>query len=282
MRTRLVGDVRTSAIGLGCMPMSVEDFHVPHDRCIATIHAALDAGVRLLDTADAYSPTAAMGHNEAIVAEALRTWPGDADDVLVATKGGLVRPADDEYAPDGRPEHIRAACDASLRRLGVEAIGLYQHHVPDPQVPYEESVGALAELREAGKVRMVGVCNVTSEHLDRARAVTEIASVQNALSPGRRDHVALAGQCEDLGIALLAHSPFGGVLDADTLARRAPAMQAIADERGVSVHQVCLAWLLALAANVIPIPGSSRPATATASARAVDLRLSPDEVARLS
>ena len=147
MQQRTIGDRTVSAIGLGGMPLSIEGRPDDRGRCLATVHAALDAGVTLIDTADAYHlDSSDVGHNETLVAEALATYGGDVSDVLVATKGGHTRPGGGDWDIDGSPEHLRAACDASLKRLGVEAIGLYQHHRPDPTVPYADSIGALAEL----------------------------------------------------------------------------------------------------------------------------------------
>lgn len=281
MQHRTIGDVETSAIGLGCMPLSVEEGHPDHEQAMATIHASLDAGVRLLDTADAYSPTARMGHNEELVAEALRTWSGDADEVLVATKGGHVRTPDGGWGLDGRPEHLRAACDESLRRLGVEAIGLYQHHRPDPAVPYEETIGALGELHAAGKIRLIGISNADPAQIRTAHEAVPLAAVQNQFSPAFRSSEPELELCAELGLAFLPWSPLGGMSDAEALATRFPAFREVADDHGVSPHQVCLAWMLAKAPVVIPIPGSSRPATAAASAAAVHVELTPAELERL-
>ena len=253
-----------------------------HQRSIATIHAALDAGVTLVDTADAYSTGGPdTGHNERLIADALRTWPGDADAVLVATKGGHVRPGDGSWRVDGRPEHLRSACDASLRALGVEAIGLYQFHRPDPEVPFAESIGALAELQAEGKIRMAGLSNVTIEQIDEARAVLPIVSVQNQFSPAFRSSAAELSYCGGLGIAFLAWSPLGGMSAAADLADRHAAFAMVAERRGASPQQVCLAWVLAQGDHVIPIPGSSRPETILDSIAAADLRLDDDELVAL-
>jgi aryl-alcohol dehydrogenase-like predicted oxidoreductase len=186
MQHRTIGDVEVSAIGLGGMPMSIEGR--PDERqSIRTIHAALDAGVTLLDTADSYHLHAGeVGHNERLIARALREWRGDSDTVLVASKGGHLRPGDGSWTVDGSPEHLRAACEASLRALGVETIGLYQFHRPDPRVPYAESVGTLAELQREGKIRMAGISNATVAQIDEARGIVDIVSVQNEFSPAFR------------------------------------------------------------------------------------------------
>lgn len=279
--TRRIGDVEVSAIGLGCMPLSITEGEPPRDHAIGTIHAALDAGMRLLDTADAYSPTGRSGHNEELVAEALRTWDGDADEVLVATKGGHVRTPDGGWETDGRPQHLRDACEASLRRLGVEAIGLYQHHRPDPDVPYAETLGALAELHEAGKVRMVGISNADPGQIRMAHDMLPLASVQNEFSPRFRSSEPELALCAELGVAFLPWSPLGGIDAAAELGSRHLAFAMVAERHGVSPQQVCLAWHLAKADVVIPIPGSSRPATAVASAEAATIELTEDDLMAL-
>ena len=167
--TRTIGDRAVSAIGLGGMPMSIEG-RPDRERSIATIHASLDAGVTFVDTADAYHLHAdEVGHNETLIAEALSSWGGDRDSVLVATKSGHLRPGDGSWTQDGRPEHIKAAAKASAKRLGVEAIGLHQFHRPDPAVPYAESVGALVELLDEGVIQMAGISNATPTRSARPR-----------------------------------------------------------------------------------------------------------------
>jgi aryl-alcohol dehydrogenase-like predicted oxidoreductase len=250
----------------------------PEDRSIATIHAALDAGVNLIDTADAYSRDASdVGHNERLVARALR---GRRDGVIVATKGGHTRTPDGGWAVDGRPEHLRAACEASLRALETDRIDLYQHHRPDPNVPYAESIGALKELQDAGKVRWIGISNATVEQIDEARAIAEVVSVQNQLSleyTGPLEKGELA-HCDERGTAFLPWSPLGGIARAAEAAGRHDPVRAAAEAHGVSPQQVALAWLLSLSPVVIPIPGASRPESIADSARAADLELSRDEL----
>jgi len=285
MRTRSIGGLTVSAIGLGGMPMSIEG-RPEEQRSIATIHAALDAGVTLIDTADAYhlNPGEA-GHNERLIARALATYGGDTSDVLVATKGGHVRPGDGSWTVDGSPAHLHEAAEASLKALGVDAIGLYQFHRPDPKVPYEESIGALKDLLDAGKIRLAGISNATVAQIDTARRILgegHLASVQNQFSPAFRSSEGELRRCADLGIAFLPWSPFGGIGQAVDLGANHSAVQEIADAHGVSPQQVTLAWMLALAPVVIPIPGASRPASITDSAQAADLGLTGDEVTRLS
>lgn len=264
------------------MPMSLEG-RPDRGRSLATILAALDAGVTLIDTADAYSTGGDdTGHNERLVAEALRAWDGDADEVLVATKGGHVRPGDGSWQVDGRPEHLVAACEASLRALGVEAIGLYQFHRPDPAVPFADSVGALATLLAAGKIRMAGLSNVTVEQIDEARAIVPVASVQNQFSPAFRSSAGELAHCGAHGIAFLAWSPLGGMGRASELASEHAAFANVAERHGVSAQQVALAWELAQGDHVIPIPGSSRPETILDSLGAIDLVLTADDLEELA
>lgn len=281
MQQRPLGDTTVSAIGLGAMPMSTAPYP-DRDRALRTLHAALDAGVTLIDTADAYcAGPDDVGHNERLVAEGLASWGGDAGQVLVATKGGHVRTADGGWALDGRPEHLRRACEASLRALGVEAIGLYQYHRPDPEVPWAESVGALEELRQEGKVRLVGVSNADPDQIREAASITSLAAVQNELSPRFRSSEPELSLCTELGIAFLPWSPLGGMGSASDLGSAHAAFGEVARERGVSPQQVCLAWLLAMSPAVVPIPGASRPESVRDSVAAVDLVLTDDERARL-
>ncbi|MFB4291837.1 aldo/keto reductase [Nonomuraea sp. ATR24] len=280
---RVIGDVRVGAVGLGAMPLSVEG-RPDRDRAVATIRAALDAGVTLIDTADSYHWHAGEeGHNERLVARALR----GVDGVLVATKGGRGRPGDGSWTVNGDPRHLRRACEASLRRLGAEAIGLYQLHKPDPAVPFAESVGALRELHDEGKIRMIGLSNVDRDQIALARLDLgeRLVSVQNRFSPAVRDGEPELRLCDELGLAFLPWSPLGGI-SRSALESGEPAggtvFHEVARERGVSPQRVCLAWLLALSPRVIPIPGATRPASITDSAAAAGLRLTPGELARLN
>jgi len=252
-------------------------------RSLRTIHTALDAGVTLIDTADAYSANDAdMGHNERLLAKALSTYGGNSSEVIVATKGGHVRTSDGGWEVDGSPAHLREACEASLKALGVEAIGLYQYHRPDPSVPYADSVGTLRELRDEGKIQMVGISNATVAQIDEARSIVELASVQNQFAPNFRSSEGELRHCDSLGIAFLPWSPLGGIGKAGDLGSRFAPFQTVADAHGVSPQQVCLAWMLALSSHVIPIPGASRPETITDSAAAADLELTDEEIATLS
>jgi aryl-alcohol dehydrogenase-like predicted oxidoreductase len=283
MQTRHIGNVQVSAIGLGGMPMSIEG-RPDVRRSISTIHAALEAGVTLIDTADAYHLGAnEVGHNETLIARAVASYGGDTSDVLIATKGGHLRPGDGSWTVNGSPEYLKKACDASLRRLGVEAIGLYQFHRPDPKVPYEDSVGAIRDLLDAGKIRLAGISNATPERIRLSNEILggRLASVQNEFSPAFRSSEPELELCADMGIAFLPWSPLGGSSHAGELGSRFTAFADVAQAYGVSPQQVCLAWMLAKAPVVIPIPGSSRPETIRDSVAAADLKLTADEVARL-
>jgi aryl-alcohol dehydrogenase-like predicted oxidoreductase len=280
METRRIGKVEVSAIGLGGMPLSV-DGRPDRERAFATIRAAVEAGVTLIDTADAYSlDESDFGHNEELITEALK---GVDADVLVATKGGHTRGPGRAWGLDGRPEYLRKACDESLRRLGVEAIGLYQFHRPDPTVPVAESVGALAELLDAGKIRLAGVSNFDPEQIREANDILggRLAAVQNQFSPAFRSSEPELALCAELGIAFLPWSPLGGIGGAADLGSRFRPFADIAEERGVSPQRVCLAWMLAKAPVVIPIPGSSRPESIRDSAAATELRLDETDMTRL-
>jgi aryl-alcohol dehydrogenase-like predicted oxidoreductase len=285
MQTRKIGQVTVSAIGLGGMPMSIEG-RPDEDRSIRTIHAALDSGVTLIDTADAYHLNAGeTGHNERLIAKALASYPGDTIGVLVATKGGHLRPGDGSWTVNGSPAHLREAVEASMKALGVDVIGLYQFHRPDPKVPYAESIGGLKELLDAGKIRLAGISNASIEQIDIARGILgegNLASVQNQFSPAFRSSEAELRYCAELGIAFLPWSPLGGIGRAGRLGARHAAFQEVADAHGVSPQRVTLAWMLALAPVVIPIPGASRPESITDSARAPDLELTEAELSRLT
>ncbi|MFI1505445.1 aldo/keto reductase [Streptomyces sp. NPDC020597] len=282
MQTRRIGELDVSAIGLGAMPMSIEG-RPDEARSLATIHAALDAGVTLIDTADAYHLHAdEVGHNETLIAKALASHDRGAD-VLVATKGGHLRPGDGSWTLDGSPAHLRAACEASLRRLGVEAIGLYQFHRPDPRIPYAESVGAVRELLDEGKIRAAGISNADPAQIREANDILggRLAAVQNQFSPAFRSSEPELRLCDELGIAFLPWSPLGGISRARELGSSYASFAHVAEEHGVSPQRVCLAWELARSPVVVPIPGASRPETILDSLAATELVLTADELAEL-
>jgi aryl-alcohol dehydrogenase-like predicted oxidoreductase len=284
MQQRTIGSTTVSAIGLGAMPLSTKEHRPSPAEAEAVVHAALDAGVTLVDTADAYAADEAeFGHNEELVARALASYGGDTSSVLVATKGGHTRQGR-EWLLDGTSSYLRRACEASLRRLGVEAIGLYQFHRPDPATPWEESMGALRSLADDGLIRMAGISNADVAQIDAARAIVgdALVSVQNQFSPGYRSSAGELAHCAATGLAFIPWSPFGGVSAAKSLGSTTDEFAAVADELGVSVYQVTLAWHLAQADVVLPIPGASRPESIVDSAAAADLELSADQLARLN
>ncbi len=279
-----VGRIEVGAVGLGAMPLSTKEPRPSAEQARAVVHAALDAGVTLIDTADAYArDEAEFGHNESLVAGALASYGGDTSGVLVATKGGHTRRGA-EWELDGTPGYLRRACEGSLRRLGVEAIGLYQFHRPDPATPWEESMGALRALADDGLVRMVGISNADVTQIDAARAIVgdALVSVQNQFSPGYRSSAGELAHCAATGLAFLPWSPFGGVSAAKQLGATADAFAAVAAELGVSVYRVTVAWHLAQADVVLPIPGASQAASIVDSAAAADLTLTDDQLARLN
>ncbi|GGU14767.1 aldo/keto reductase [Streptomyces violascens] len=287
MRTRTLGPYEVGAVGYGAMPLSIEG-RPDEARAVATVHAALDAGVTLIDTADSYyAPGGEPGHNELLVARALASYGGATDHVLVATKGGRGRTDDGGWTVKGDPGHLRRAAEGSLKRLGVEAIGLYQLHKPDPDVPFAESLGALRELAEEGKVRTVGISNADTGRIREAEAVLGdlLVSVQNRYSPAVRDGEPELRLCAELGLAYLPWSPLGGIsrsaLDGPGGPEARSAFHTVAEARGVSPQQVALAWLLALSPTLIPIPGASRPESIRDSAGAADLVLTGEELALL-
>ncbi|MEU6084817.1 aldo/keto reductase [Streptomyces sp. NPDC047108] len=282
MQTRRIGTAEVSAIGLGAMPMSVEG-RPGEERSIATVHAALDAGATLIDTADAYSlGSEDVGHNESLIAKALASHERGAD-VLVATKGGHVRPGGSAWTLDGSPGHLKRACELSLARLGVEAIGLYQFHRPDPEVPYEESIGALRDLLDEGKILNAGISNADPAQIGLANDILggRLASVQNQFAPDFRSSEPELDLCDQLGIAFLPWRPLGGVGQASAPGSPFAPFAEVAEDHGVSAYRVCLAWMLAKSPQVIPIPGASRPETVRDSLAAAELTLGDEEMARL-
>lgn len=282
MEQRRIGHRTVGAIGLGGMPMSVRE-HNDEDLGIRTIHTALDCGVTLIDTADAYSTDeAAFGHNEELIARALRSYGAGAKDVLVATKGGHTRRGTD-WGLDGSPEYLRKACEESLRRLGVEAIGLYQHHRPDPEVDYAETMGGLESLLADGLIVAAGISNASPEQIRLAHEILGegLVSVQNEFSPRFRSSEPELELCTELGIAFLPWSPLGGMSGAGELGDRFSAFAEVGTRYGVSPQQVALAWELAKSPVVIPIPGASRVESVRDSVAAGELRLDEEDLAKL-
>jgi len=282
-----VGRLRVGAIGLGLMTFDQSGTQ-PRQQLAETVRAAVDAGVTLFDTADAYGPgdelgAGAQGANETLIAGLIDEL-GLRDEVVLATKGGHVRVEDGAWSLDSSAEHLRAAVDASLRRLGVDRIELWQHHRPDPEVPYEDVVGTLKEIHDSGKVARVGLSNANPDQIRLAHKVIGdgLVSVQNQFSPAFRSSRPEIDVCAELGLAFLPWSPLGGLGDAKALAANHPAFADVAAERGVSPQQVALAWELAQSPCVIAIPGAKRPQSIRDSAAAADLELTDEELARLA
>ena len=278
MQTRPLGPsgLTVSAVGLGGMYLSIHG-RPSEDDAVRTIHAALDAGVTLIDTADVYClDDGDIGHNERVIARALREKP--AAHAVVATKGGLERPGG-AWTRNARPAHLREACERSLKALGTARIDVYQLHAPDPAVPLVDSVGELARLRTEGKIGHVALSNVSVSEIDQALRIVPIVSVQNRWNPGHRapETDGVLAQCTKRGLAFLPYSPFGGAGGAKSLSK-VGRLAAEAEKRGMSPHRLVLAWMLAKSPVVIPIPGARRVASVVDSAQAADVVLSSDDL----
>lgn len=286
---RRIGRFTVSPIGLGAMPLSASGKPAPpREQAFATIHAALDAGIAVIDTADIYAPSwDTMGHNETLVAEALAAYPGDTSHIVIATKGGITRAEGEVWGRDGSADYLRTAAERSRERLGVDAIDLYYWHRPDRTIRYADGIEALAILQRDGIITEVGISNANVEEIQVAIDVLgegQLAAVQNEFSP-RFNHTSFPELtfCAEHGIAFLPWSPLGGTSGgAAALGARHPVVAAIADELGVSPQRLTLAWQLALGEHVIPIPGASRPESITDSAQAASLQLTHEQVERIS
>ncbi len=286
MHTRRLGDTQVGAIGLGLMTFD-QDGTAPREQLAATVRAAVDAGVTLFDTADAYGPGAesgarAQGANETLIAGLLDEL-GLRGEVLLATKAGHVRTDGGGWDTDGSREHLLGAVDASLARLGVERIDLWQHHRPDPSVDYDDVLHTLKEVHDTGKVARVGLSNADPDQIRRAHHILgdALVSVQNQFSPAFRSSRPEIDVCQQLDLTFLPWSPLGGLSAAKGLADAHPAFAEVAEEVGVSPQQVALAWELAQSPVVVPIPGAKRPQSVTDSAAAADLTLTAEQLARL-
>jgi aryl-alcohol dehydrogenase-like predicted oxidoreductase len=262
-------------IGFGGMPLSIQG-RPPEDVGRRVLEAAIDAGMTLIDTADVYClDDSDIGHNERLIASVVNGRDG----VRVATKGGLRRPRG-AWTNDASPEHLREACERSLRALNAEQIWLYQLHAPDPHVPFLRSVETLAELQRAGKVKHVGLSNVSVKQIEEARRIVPIVSVQNRLNPYFRESVPVAQHCAQEDIAFLAYSPVGG----GRLAKKLPEFDVlwpIAAAHGASVHAVVIAWVRSKGSTVIPIPAARTVEHAEDSAKAASITLTADEIASI-
>jgi aryl-alcohol dehydrogenase-like predicted oxidoreductase len=287
MHTRMLGKHEVGAIGLGLMTFDQTGTQ-PREQLAATVRAALDAGVTLFDTADAYGPGGELGAqtqgaNETLIAGLLDEL-GVRDRVLLATKGGHVRVGDDaRWEVDSSRGHLLRAVDQSLTRLGVEQIALYQHHRPDPEVEYAEVLDTLEEIHASGKVEMIGLSNANPEQIRLGKEVLgdALVSVQNQFSPAFRSSRPEIDVCEELGLTFLPWGPLGGLSSAKEVGDRHAAFAEIAEAHGVSPQRVTLAWELAQSRCVVPIPGAKRPESITDSAAAADLELTDEELARL-
>jgi len=268
-----IGERRVRRLGFGAMRITGRGIWGPpadHDEAIAVLRRSVELGVDLIDTADSYGPEV----SEELIAEALYPYP---EDLLIATKGGLIRTGPGVWPRDGRPEHLREACEGSLRRLKLDSIDLYQHHSPDKKVPYEESIGALKELQGEGKIRYVGVSNVSIDQLETAREIVEVVSVQNRFNLTDRSSQDVLERCEELGIAFFPWAP----IDAGRLAEPGGPVDRIASADDASPGQIALAWLLARSGRIVPIPGTSSVKHLEQNLGAAEIELSADELAEL-
>ena len=289
MQTRQLGPFDVSAIGLGGMPMSqMNGDQMPdEDQGVRTVHAALDAGVTFIDTADIYSPTwDTMGHNEVLIGKAVKSYGGSTDNLVIATKGGITRSEGDQWGRDGSIEYLRSAVQKSLTNLGVDVIDLYQWHRPDRWKVYGDVVGNFKTLQDEGLIKSIGISNANVEEIQVAIDVLGeggLVSVQNEFSPKFRSSEKELEFCAEHGIAFLPWSPLGGTGGgARQVGEKYAAFAEIAADHGVSPQQVILAWELSLSEHVIPIPGARRPDSIIDSAKAADLVLSEDELQRCS
>ena len=281
METKQLGKtgVTISAIGLGGMPMSLSN-RPAEAQAIATIHTALDQGVLLIDTADSYCQDETdKHHNERLIHKALQQYGGDTSQVVIATKGGLMRPAG-SWTRNGDPDHLREALRNSFAALGGEKpIDLWQYHSPDPDYTIEKSLAPAKEAVEQGMVRFVGVSNFSVEQIERARDVVEIVSVQNQYNPWHRqpEEDGVLEYCEREGLTFFPWSPLGGSRRVSQLAD-IPAIAQLAEAKGVSVYCIVLAWLRAKSPVVVPIPGATRPESIQDSLKAIEVSLSQSDV----
>jgi aryl-alcohol dehydrogenase-like predicted oxidoreductase len=265
------GDLTVNRLGFGAMRITGPGiWGDPPDREVAkaVLRRAVELGVNFIDTADSYGPNV----SEELIGEALAPYP---DDLVIATKAGLVRPVASRWDPDGRPEHIKEACEGSLRRLKLDEIPLYQYHRVDPKVPLEDSIGAFVELKEQGKVRHIGVSNFTEEKLRRAQAITPIVSLQNRYNLSDRGSESLVDLCEQEQLAFLPWAPIQDHTDNGYV-------QQLAEKYGATPHQIVLAWLLARSPSILPIPGTGSIKHLEENIAAASIKLSAAEVSVLT
>jgi pyridoxine 4-dehydrogenase len=263
------GDLTVARMGFGAMRLTGPGIWGPpanHDQCIAVLKRVIELGVNFIDTANSYGPEV----SENLIAEALSPYP---DDLVIATKGGYFRTGPNQWVPQGDPKHLREACDGSLKRLKLDRIDLYQFHVPDPKVPYAESIGAIAELQKEGKIRHIGLSNVQVEHIETAKKQVTVVSIQNRYSPDLRTSDPVLDYCEKQKLPFLPWGPLGmgsGLKNAG--------VAAAAKAHNASESQIGLAWLLARSPMMLPIPGTSTVAHLDENVAAAAIKLSPAEI----
>ena len=268
------GDLEVRRLGFGAMRITGDGIWGPPDdpdQARAVLRRTLELGVNLIDTADSYGPDV----SEELIAETLAPYP---DDLVIATKGGLRRTGPGEWPRDGRPERLKECCEGSLRRLKLDRIDLYQLHAPDDNVPYEDSVGALKELQEEGKIRHIGISNVSVEQLEQARSLVEVVTVQNRYNLTARDSEDVLEACEREGIGFIPWFP----LATGDLATPGGPLDEIAGRHGATASQVALAWLLARSPVMLPIPGTSSVEHLEENTAALELRLSGEELRQIA
>jgi len=273
--TLQLGELIARRMGFGAMRVTTDGSDIwgpPADPRTAklVLHRALELGINFFDTADSYGPHA----SESFIAETLYPYP---EGLVIGTKGGILRPSRRRWDPDGRPEHLRRALDGSLKRLRLERIDLYQLHAPDPQVPFADSVGVLAEAQRTGKIRHLGLSNVSVKQLEAARRIAPIASVQNQYNLENRESEDVLKACERLGIAFIPWYPLG-----DGAALRSRGVKQLARRLGLPPAQVALAWLLAHSPVMLPIPGTTSIAHLEENTAAAALRIAPEDLAALN
>jgi pyridoxine 4-dehydrogenase len=272
------GDLTVNRLGFGAMRITGDGiWGQPADpkEAFAVLRRALELGTNFIDTADAYGPYI----SEQLIREALYPYPSG---LLIATKGGQVRPRREEWVPDVRPEHLRAACEASLTRLKLERIDLYQLHRPDPQVPFEDSVGELAKLQKEGKIRHIGLSNVDPGQLAKARGIVKVVSVQNRYNVADRGSDTVLAICEKEQIAFIPWGPLAQQAQSNsTPPKSLAALQAIAKARNIDIEEAALAWLLARSPAMLPIPGTSKVAHLEDNVGAAKIKLTPQEMAQV-
>jgi len=265
------GDITVNRLGYGAMRITgpyILGEPADREEAKATLRRAVELGVNFIDTADSYGPHV----SEEIIREALHPYP---DDLVIATKGGLERRGRGPWPANGRPEHLVEACEGSLRRLGLEQIPLYQHHRPDPSVPYEDSIGALVQLKEQGKIRHIGVSNVTEEQLRVAQALTPVVSIQNRYNVDDRKSESIVDLCEQESMVFLPWAPIQDI-EGNKVVRE------LAERHKATPHQIVLAWLLARSPSILPIPGTGSVAHLEDNVGAAEVELTPADVEAMS